>query len=43
MTDELEFLRTTVAKAPVLIWRERANGDVTWANGAYLLRVGDRE
>jgi PAS domain-containing protein len=41
MTDELEFLRTTVSKAPVLIWRERGNGDVVWANGAYLLRVGD--
>lgn len=41
MTDELDFLRETVSKAPILIWRERANGDVTWANGAYLLRVGD--
>jgi hypothetical protein len=41
MTDELDVLRDTVSKAPILIWRERANGDVTWANGAYLLRVGD--
>lgn len=41
MTDELEFLRATVSKAPILIWRERTNGDVVWANGAYLLRVGD--
>ena len=41
MTDELDFLRTTVSKAPILIWRERGNGDVVWANGAYLLRVGD--
>ena len=41
MTDELDFLRATVSKAPVLIWRERANGDVVWANGAYLLRAGD--
>ncbi len=41
MTEELDFLRATVSKAPILIWRERANGDVVWANGAYLLRVGD--
>lgn len=41
MTEELDFLRTTVSKAPILIWRERGNGDVIWANGAYLLRVGD--
>ncbi len=41
MTEELDFLRETVAKAPILIWRERGNGDVIWANGAYLLRVGD--
>ena len=41
MSEELDFLRLTVAKAPVLIWRERGNGDVTWANAAYMLRVGD--
>jgi len=41
MNEELDFLRTTVSKAPILIWRERGNGDVIWANGAYLLRVGD--
>jgi PAS domain-containing protein len=41
MSEELDFLRQTVTKAPALIWRERANGEVTWANGAYLLRVGD--
>ena len=41
MTEELDFLRETVAKSPSLIWRERGNGDVTWANAAYLLRVGD--
>jgi len=41
MTDELDFLRSTVSSAPILIWRERSNGDVIWATGAYLLRVGD--
>ena len=41
MSEELDFLRLTVAKAPMLIWRERGNGEVTWANAAYMLRVGD--
>ena len=41
MSEELDFLRLTVTKAPVLIWREGGNGDVTWANAAYMLRVGD--
>ena len=41
MQDELDLLRTTIAKAPILAWRERGNGEVTWANTAYLLRVGD--
>lgn len=41
MTEELDFLRGAVGKAPLLIWRERGNGDVVWANAAYLLRVGD--
>ena len=41
MSEELDFLRQAVTKAPVLIWRERENGDVTWANASYMLRVGD--
>ena len=41
MVEELDLLRATMTKAPVLIWRERGNGDVTWANAAYLLRAGD--
>jgi PAS domain-containing protein len=41
MNEELDFLRMTVSKAPILIWRERGNGDVIWANGAYFLQVGD--
>ena len=41
MSVELDLLRLTVTKAPVLIWRERGNGEVTWANAAYMLRVGD--
>lgn len=36
MEDELEVLRESVDRAPVLIWRENAEGAVTWANAAYL-------
>jgi PAS domain-containing protein len=41
MTEELDLLRATMTQAPVLIWRERGNGEVIWANAAYLLRAGD--
>ncbi|MEO6299700.1 MAG: PAS-domain containing protein [Paracoccaceae bacterium] len=41
MVEELDLLRSTMTKAPILIWREAENGDVTWANAAYLLRTGD--
>ena len=37
--EELDLLRDTVAKAPVLMWRERSNGDIIWANAAYMLRA----
>lgn len=37
--QELEVLRDVAAKAPVLIWRENAEGEVTWANAAYVLRA----
>ena len=40
-TEELDLLRQTLAKAPLLIWRERADGQVIWANAAYLLRAGE--
>ena len=37
--EELDLLRETVAKSPALMWRERANGDIIWANAAYMLRA----
>jgi PAS domain-containing protein len=37
MNDELDQLRDILAQAPTLVWREAENGDVVWANGAYLL------
>ncbi|WP_103334978.1 PAS-domain containing protein [Pseudotabrizicola formosa] len=41
MSDDLAFLRSIVSHAPFLAWREKDNGDVIWANTAYLLRAGD--
>lgn len=41
LQEELDQLRVTMAKVPVLTWRERGNGEVIWANTAYLLRAGD--
>lgn len=41
MTEEVAFLRSMMSHAPFLAWRERENGDVIWANTAYLLRAGD--
>jgi PAS domain-containing protein len=41
MTDELAFLRSILAQAPLLMWRERADGEVIWANAAYLLKAAD--
>lgn len=38
-TQELDDLRDVLAQAPVLIWREDRNGEVVWANGAYLLKA----
>ena len=40
--EELEQLRHVVSAAPVLIWRERDDRTVTWANAAYVLRLAER-
>ena len=41
MTEELAFLRSMLSQAPVLAWRERADGAVIWANAAYMLKAAD--
>lgn len=41
MTEELTFLRSMLAQAPLLAWREQAEGDVIWANTAYMMRAGE--
>jgi PAS domain-containing protein len=40
--DELGELRQVIAQAPALIWRERPDGEVIWANSSYLMLVADR-
>lgn len=39
--DELSRLRNTLALAPMPVWRERPDGQLLWANAAYLHRVAD--
>ncbi|MCB1389270.1 MAG: PAS-domain containing protein [Rhodobacteraceae bacterium] len=41
LQDELALLRQFTEAAPLLMWREDAQAQVTWANGAYLKRVAD--
>ncbi|RCW83872.1 PAS-domain containing protein [Paracoccus lutimaris] len=36
MEHELEILRSTMDHSPMLAWRQDRNGNVTWANSAYL-------
>lgn len=38
---ELTAIREIVAQAPVLVWRTGADGQVIWANSAYLLTAAD--
>ena len=42
LSEEVARLRTTVGEAPMLIWRERADGTVTWANTAYVMALAER-
>ncbi len=43
LEDELDLLRLTLDHSPALVWREDANGTLTWANRAYILRSGALE
>jgi len=36
LESELDTLRNTVRLAPYLVWQETANGEINWANAAYL-------
>lgn len=39
--DELTSICEIVARSPALIWRCRADGQVVWANGSYLLMAAE--
>jgi len=39
MQEELTLLRRLIDTAPFMLWREGSEGQVTWANGAYLNRL----
>lgn len=41
LTDEVDGLRDIALHAPWLCWRERLDGQVIWANAAYLLKLED--
>ncbi|MDD8023553.1 MAG: PAS-domain containing protein [Paracoccaceae bacterium] len=43
LEDELDLLRHTLDRSPALVWREDADGILTWANRAYILRSGALE
>lgn len=42
MQDELALLRRITESAPLMLWRETTEGQITWANGAYLRRIAER-
>lgn len=41
MDDELAVLRRASDHSPILTWRENVQGQVIWANGAYLRQLTD--
>ncbi|MFN4099552.1 MAG: PAS-domain containing protein [Pararhodobacter sp.] len=41
LQDELSLLRQITESAPLPMWREGEQGQVIWANGAYLKRVAE--
>jgi len=43
LEEEVETLRNVTDCAPVLAWRENDNGQVIWANGAYLRFLAEND
>ena len=39
MQEELSLLRRLIDTVPFMLWREGAQGQINWANGAYLRRI----
>lgn len=43
LTFELDSLRATTEHMPLMVWRQNANGAITWANKSYLDMAADPE
>lgn len=41
LTEELATLRSMMTQAPIMAWRERADGEVIWANTQYVLAAAE--
>jgi PAS domain-containing protein len=41
LLHELQTQRAVLSRAPVLMWKDGAGGDVVWANHAYLIRAAE--
>ncbi|MCC5970205.1 MAG: PAS-domain containing protein [Pararhodobacter sp.] len=41
MEEELAVLRRATDRSPILTWRENVQGQVIWANGAYLRKLAE--
>ncbi|MDO5648337.1 PAS-domain containing protein [Paracoccus sp. (in: a-proteobacteria)] len=39
MEEELDHLRSALDQAPILVWRQDHQGQIVWANSAYLKKV----
>ncbi len=42
VAEELDQMRAIAAQAPMMIWRELADGDVVWANAAYIAHLTEK-
>jgi hypothetical protein len=42
VAEELDQMRAIAAQAPMMIWRELADGDVVWANSAYITHLTEQ-
>lgn len=43
LTEEMELMRRSIDLAPTPAWRETADGQIVWANGAYLRLLAETE
>ena len=39
MSEELDQMRAITSQVPLMIWRELSDGDIVWANSAYMMHL----